>query len=280
MMRKTFKNLLSAAVPVGQYLTSVKPGGAEWAPELAVLKQHNVANIGCWKALTTEARNSMPLSPEVKKVLNAGAEKIVVGGAKRLAILYGSQTGTAETYAKMLGTYAVSHGMMPVVCSMNEGAAMLAKEGNAPDAVVFVCSTYGTGEFPSNAQDFWKALSGDKLSVLSTVPHAILGLGNSHNDDFNAAAKMLSTKLTSMGSPSLLRMQLSCELQSNGHDLSFRGWKKSLWGALGQSTEGASVLKATYAVTECLAAKAEAHIWHSGFVKATIHQNSLMTPAG
>ena len=30
--------------------------------------------------------------------------------SKGIAILYGSQTGTAEAYAKILGTYAASHG--------------------------------------------------------------------------------------------------------------------------------------------------------------------------
>jgi len=277
-MRRSVKYFLSAGVPLVQYLNSVKPGGAEWSREISVLEQHKIGSIGAWRALSAEARKAVPVSAEVSRALDAAAERAVEGGsAKRIAIMYGSQTGTAETYARMLGTYALSHGIAPTVCSMDEGVSVL-RSGALPDAVVFICSTYGTGEFPSNSLEFWKELSGGRLEEMKAVPYAIMGLGNSHNDHFNAAAKSLNEQLKKMGAPSMMRMQLSCELENNGHDIAFRGWKRSLWGALGHSGEGHGV-QATYRLERCLTSRAEEHVEHRGNVPAVVHGNAALTPA-
>jgi hydroxylamine reductase len=277
-MRRSVKYFLSAGVPLVQYLNSVKPGGAEWSREISVLEQHKIGSIGAWRALSADARKAVPVSPDVARALDAAAERAVEGGsAKRLTIMYGSQTGTAETYARMLSTYALSHGITPTVCSMDEGVSLL-RSGAAPDAVVFICSTYGTGEFPSNALEFWKELSAGRLPELQSVPYAVMGLGNSHNDHFNAAAKSLNDQLKKMGAPSMMRMQLSCELENNGHDIAFRGWKRSLWGALGHSGEGHGV-QATYELKRCLTSRPEPHMEHRGNIPAVVHGNAALTPA-
>lgn len=277
-MRRTFLRTLSAASPVAKYLSLKRPGSAAQASarDLEALANAKIDTLGNWMSLTSDAKTALHLPTEVVAALNEAAA--TVSSTKRnLWIAFASQTGTAESYARILGTYAVSHGFAPTVITMNDCAVALNSDPTAlPDAVLFVCSTYGTGEFPSNAKAFWKELSGGRLGQLATVPHAVLGLGNSHNEEFNAAAKALSQRLKEIGSPSLLRTQLSCELQPNGHDATFRSWKRSVWAALGSSQE--QTLASTYAVSECLATKADAHVVRRGFVEATVHQNAALTP--
>jgi hydroxylamine reductase len=277
-MRRTFSRLLCATTPVAKVLSTALKTGAI-AADLETLAQAKIQNLACWNNLPPTAKSALKLSSVAMSTLDDAAAAASSKTARPVWIAFGSQTGTAESYARMLGTYAVSHGFLPKVLSMDECATQLLSvtPSQLPDAILFVCSTYGTGEFPSNAKVFWKALSDDQLNVLSAVPHAVFGLGNSHNEHFNAAAKSLVQKLKTVGSPSLMRAQLSCELQANGHDAPFRTWKRAIWAALGSVSE-ATVLKPTYAVSECMTAKADVHVLRHGFIEATVHQNSMMTP--
>jgi len=278
-MKRTFTRGLSKAAVLTHYLQSVKPASVDWTNEIQLLQREKIIDLAAWKALSQECRNRLHLSPSVVKVLDDGAQVCTEGG-KRIAILYGSQTGTAESYAKMLGTYAISHGLEPRVASMNDGLHFFESNTDLPDAVIFVCSTYGNGEFPSNAKTFMQVLTAGKLPQLASIPHSIFGLGNSHNDNFNAAAKALSSKLKEIGSPSLVRMQLSCELQQSGHDGAYRSWKRAVWKSLGVTGEGTRAFKPTYSISECLTSHADEHIPLPGFIPAVVHGNASLTPVG
>jgi MioC protein len=60
-------------------------------------------------------------------------------------------------------------------------------------------STYGQGDVPDNARDFFDALSIDAPD-LSKVRYGILGLGDrTYQDTFNAAGKKFETLFTQLG---------------------------------------------------------------------------------
>jgi hydroxylamine reductase len=265
------------AMPVGTILQSIN-ATSTWTKEIAALHRADVVNIGCWKDLTPEKKRCIDISAEVAKKLDEAAATCPSGSPKKLVVLYGSQTGTAESYAKMLGTYAASHGFTAQVCTMNDGVELLRNSQSIPAAIFFVCSTYGVGEFPTNAAEFWKELSHDRLPQMKQIPFSILGLGNSHNEHFNAAAKKLSDKLKEMGATNLVRMQLSCELQNNGHEGVFRAWKKNLWPSLGLVESKKGVLTPTYALPTAPTAKDEGHIDRRDFREVRIRVNHKLTP--
>eukprot|EP00760_Papus_ankaliazontas_P031561 PhM_4_TR5338/c0_g1_i1/m.77777/K05601/hcp; hydroxylamine reductase len=197
---------------------------------------------------------------------------------KKVMIVYGSQTGTSESYAKMLGTFASSHGITPTVHSMNDAADVLKSGSYQPDSMLYLCSTYGVGEFPSNAEHFYAALNDDGLAQsIQKVPYAIFGLGNSRNDNFNAAAKMLDAKLQSVGCSSLMRTQLSCEMADNGHEGLFRTWKRNILAALGHSGK-ASTLAPTYHVDMVVGVQPLPLPRRPGFLTSVVHRNALVTP--
>ncbi|MDO9239784.1 MAG: flavodoxin domain-containing protein, partial [Methylicorpusculum sp.] len=69
--------------------------------------------------------------------------------ARIINILYGSQTGNAESVANDAANVAKTHGLKPIVQSMDEiDLAVLAKM----EYLLIVTSTYGEGDMPDNAQ--------------------------------------------------------------------------------------------------------------------------------
>lgn len=204
-------------------------------------------------------------------------------GSHELLIVYGSQTGTAEGFARMLGPLAIKHGFKPTVCPMDEAVHRLSTSDPSPPprAVLCICSTYGVGEFPSNAKHFAEALERGQLPKLRGVDYSLLGLGNSHNDNFNAAAKSLDKYLRGIGAKSLVRMQLSCEA-TQGHDISYRTWKRAVWAALG-ATAAEGSMPLTYEVTEVVgetSADVPQEVVPPGYAAARIENNLLLTPEG
>lgn len=199
---------------------------------------------------------------------------------QKLLILYGSQTGTAEGYAKMLGTFAASNGLTPVVHDMNSAVSTYAQEAADAKAVAFVCSTYGTGEAPANSEEFFNFLKKGGAKDAKTR-FSVLGLGNSKNDHFNAAGKELAALLESNGSSTVVPSRFSCELAAGGHDAMFRQWKRDLFAALTTSSDSASAgLKPVYQISECMATVAEKHLERLRTFHATVHGNHHLTPAG
>jgi len=200
---------------------------------------------------------------------------------KQLLIAYGSQTGTAETFARMLGPMAVKHNFEPVICTLNDAVVRLGANSAAPapDAMLCVCSTYGTGEFPSNAQRFADALEHGQLPKLKGVDYSVLGLGNSRNDAFNSAAKSIDKGLRATGAKPIVRMQLSCEV-TQGHDTSYRNWKRAVWKSLGSgAADGPTPL--TYETPQVFSKEVKhTQVLPTGFARAFVRLNQELTPKG
>eukprot|EP00756_Hemistasia_phaeocysticola_P005597 Hpha_TRINITY_DN13414_c0_g1::TRINITY_DN13414_c0_g1_i1::g.131264::m.131264/K05601/hcp; hydroxylamine reductase len=201
---------------------------------------------------------------------------------QELLVLYGSQTGTAESYATMLGTYSKSHGLHPRVLSLNDAVSALVQPSfKTPKAVAIVCSTYGTGQFPKNAQRFYgELLKGAAVAErMKGVPFAVLGLGNSNNERYNTAAKMLDEALRNAGAKSLLRLQLSCEMAETGHEGVFRAWKKDLWARLGTAGR-AVVLSRVYKIDEVVEGTSDRNLAREDYIEAEVVENRRYTPDG
>lgn len=72
----------------------------------------------------------------------------------KLNVLFGSQSGNAESIAKRLVKEAKKQGFEATIAALeNASARMLAQEKCA----LFVTSTWGEGDPPDNAVKFWKS---------------------------------------------------------------------------------------------------------------------------
>lgn len=94
------------------------------------------------------------------------------GRMQEVLVLYGSQTGTAEEVAFRVCDLASRRkfkaNAIPMDAVAGSSADWLDRLAATP-LVLFVCSTTGDGEVPSNMKAFWKAL------LRKSTPRDVLG---------------------------------------------------------------------------------------------------------
>lgn len=124
---------------------------------------------------------------------------------KKIIILVGSMSGTAEMVADEICD-------SPLVEESFSGCEIKKMDTVGPevfdeDALFLICtSTYGTGELPDNASDFYSNLVAQKPD-LSSVNFAVLGLGDSkYADTFCGGPKLIQTALNQLGANELRPM--------------------------------------------------------------------------
>lgn len=116
--------------------------------------------------------------------------------ARTINILYGSQTGNAESVAHDAATVAKNHGLTPVVKSMDE-VEINALAGM--DTLLIITSTYGEGEMPDNAQLLWDAISAENAPKLANMKFSVLALGDTSYDLFCQAGINWDNRLAELG---------------------------------------------------------------------------------
>ncbi|MEM6760360.1 MAG: sulfite reductase flavoprotein subunit alpha [Pseudomonadota bacterium] len=119
---------------------------------------------------------------------------------KPIDIIYGTQTGNAETLAEDAAAVARSKGFTPRVAEMDE---IEMDHLAAMQNLIVVVSTYGEGEMPDNAHQFWEALSASTAPRLEQLNYGVLALGDTSYDEFCQAGKLVDTRLEQLGAKRL-----------------------------------------------------------------------------
>jgi sulfite reductase (NADPH) flavoprotein alpha-component len=128
---------------------------------------------------------------------------------RTIHILYGSQTGTAESVARDAVKVAKAHGLNPVIKSMDEvDADALTKM----ETLLIVTSTYGEGEMPDNAQVLWSAVKADSMAKLENLQFAVLALGDTSYDLFCQAGIDWDNRLAELGA-TRLQTRVDCDVE-------------------------------------------------------------------
>ena len=190
-----------------------------------------------------------PFSPEQREWLNqffaqhlagaAAAEAAPSGPAVPVTILYGSQTGNAEGCAKSLAKSLNGGAYETEVFDMAAyDSSRLAKEQN----LLVITSTYGDGEPPDSAVDFYEWLLGDQAPKLEGVKYSVLGLGDTEYPDFCKCAADIDNRLSALGAQRFLD-RVDCDVD---FDEPFAAWKNSVMDSLG----GASAVAAVEEIVE------------------------------
>jgi sulfite reductase (NADPH) flavoprotein alpha-component len=139
----------------------------------------------------------------------------------RIALLYGSQTGTAEGLARKLARELRSKGYEIALDSL-EGyvPATLASETHA----IFIVSTYGEGDPPDTAQAFFQQLCVEHFPLLGNLSYTLFALGDTHYEHFCQFGRDLDAKLQALGGTSILdRAESDVDV-----DAPYAAWKNTL----------------------------------------------------
>ncbi|XP_055525881.1 NADPH-dependent diflavin oxidoreductase 1 [Wyeomyia smithii] len=150
---------------------------------------------------------------------------------RKLTILYGSQSGTAQDLAEQIWRDSKLYHLHGTVSAMDDyNVSQLIEER----FVVLVCSTYGQGEEPDNMKRFWKFLLRKSLPAdsLRGMNFGVLGLGDSRYPKFNYVAKRLHKRLALLGGTALLPVGLCDDQHDLGYGAVFMSWIKNFWSKL------------------------------------------------
>lgn len=148
---------------------------------------------------------------------------------RRLLVLYGSQTGTAQAVAERIGREGKRLHFDTVVSSMDnyQPISQLVEEKLA----ALVCATTGQGDQPDNMVKFWRFLLRRNLpkDSLSNLHFGVLGLGDSGYAQFNYASKRLQRRLGQLGGTSIVPLGLADDQHDLGADAVTDSWIESFW---------------------------------------------------
>ncbi|MGL4395091.1 MAG: diflavin oxidoreductase, partial [Hyphomicrobium sp.] len=113
-----------------------------------------------------------------------------------LTVLYASESGNAESLALKSKKTAQKHGLDAKVFDMADADLdLLAKAKN----LIVYAATWGEGDPPGRAVDFYGALMSDAAPRLDGVRFAVLGLGDTAYVNFCETAKRIDARLEALG---------------------------------------------------------------------------------
>ena len=103
-----------------------------------------------------------------------------------LLLIFGTETGNAEELAEDAAGLAKNYDLNPSVMDMED---ITPDDISSSKRVIVICSTWGEGEQPVNAQDLYDAVSGTEEGSMNGVNFAVLALGDTAFELFCESGK-------------------------------------------------------------------------------------------
>ncbi|NEQ50093.1 MAG: nitric-oxide synthase [Leptolyngbya sp. SIO3F4] len=160
----------------------------------------------------------------------------------RILILFGSETGTAEGFARRAARQLAMY--RPKVMALDDyDTGHLANE----KLLLVITSTFGNGEMPGNGKQFLKWLKQQSPGALDGLNYSVLGIGSTVYEKFCAAGAAVHKALAKAGANAILPLHKGDEIK--GQVDTFKQWLGLVSRILGTddtSPQTLPKLKVTY----------------------------------
>jgi len=138
---------------------------------------------------------------EPVEIVGDDLESLLTAGDRMMSILFGSQSGNSEELAEKFAKRATDYGLDATVHDM-DGFDLSALPGMK--RVLIICSTWGEGEMPDNAEELWQQASADSAPKLPGVSFSVLALGDTSYEFYCESGKDWDGRLQQLGATRLV----------------------------------------------------------------------------
>ncbi|WP_100398104.1 assimilatory sulfite reductase (NADPH) flavoprotein subunit [Bacillus sp. FJAT-44742] len=218
-------------------------------------------------AATAEAPEApAPQAPEASQAVSE-APPI----SKEVTILYGSQTGNAQSLAENAGKTLEGKGFEVTVSSMSD---FKPKNLKKVENLLIIVSTHGEGEPPDNAISFHEFLHGRRAPKLDDLRFSVLALGDTSYEFFCQTGKEFDQRLQDLGGTRLYD-RVDCDLD---FDEPAAEWLEGVIAGLNQGQGGS--IEATPSATAAAPQTVETNYSRSNPFQAEVLENINLNGRG
>jgi len=146
--------------------------------------------------------------------------------ARKLTVLFGTETGNAAEVARALETAAKAKGL---ACTLSDMADYKVRQLSGEEDLLILVSTYGEGDPPQPATGFFEFVEGRKAPKLEGVRFAVLALGDSTYEYFCQAGKRLDQRFEELGARRLAE-RVDCDVD---YEEAAEAWIRAIIEQLG-----------------------------------------------
>ena len=169
------------------------------------------ANVGAASAASApppQSSEESSAAPEEVELVGEGVEELLTSGDRSLDILFGSQSGNSEALAAKFAKQAKSYGLEGMVHDMDgfDFNSLSSKK-----RVIIVCSTWGEGEQPDNAEELWQFANSDAAARMEGIHFAVCALGDTSYEFFCESGKEWDRQLENLGASRIID-RLDCDV--------------------------------------------------------------------
>jgi sulfite reductase (NADPH) flavoprotein alpha-component len=150
--------------------------------------------------------------------------------ALELTVLFGSESGNAEGLADQTAKAASKAGFKAKAVSMGD---IKPEKLKGVKHLLVIVSTWGEGDPPENAIDFYKAFMSDQAPRLEGTRYSVLGLGDTSYEHFCKMGKDFDARLEALGAQRIFARK-DCDVD---FDEDYATWQKGVFAALSKLTD-------------------------------------------
>lgn len=256
-----------------QFSVTNSPFNEEQAAQLNQLLQSLTPEQRLWLsgylAANQQASTTSDNTQQIQQVPEAAPSAEAVK-PRDITVLYGSETGNAQSLAELLDQRLTENGYTVTLSSMD---AFKTKDLKKVEDLFIVSATHGEGDPPDNAITFHEFLHSRKAPKLEGVRYSVLALGDESYEFFCQTGKDFDARLAELGGERLTD-RVDCDLD---FDEPAENWMQNVLEALSGPNDNRATVAET---TETVQSAKEKKYSKSNPYEAEVLENINLTGRG